>query len=235
VFSREDNHMNAKEPCAQLQVDDRIQVATRKETTLNHATCLSRVSDIESGDYLIEWPASKGSLFPVEDQDILLISFYVQGWVYCFEACVVAKNSGHIPLLKIRQINPTRRIQRRDYVRVPAAIEVVLNNRIVHTAIGESNPVDGPISISTRTVNLSGGGFAICHSNALPVGTIFDVKLNIPEGKEPLYVTAKVVRSQPLNAPTGEVVHDIGFAFVELVEVIRRPILSYVIRRQQSF
>ncbi len=227
--------MTTKEQDPQLQIDDRIRVAIQGTTALNSTTYLSRVSDIESGDYVIEWPTSKESQVTVEDQDVLLISFYAQGWDYRFEACVVARKPGHITLLKIRQLTPMSRIQRRDYVRVSAAIEVELNIRIVQNAISESNSVSGPISISTRTVNLSGGGFAIWHSNVLPVGTIFDVKLKIPEGKEPLHVTAKVARSQPLNTPAGETVYEIGFAFVEITEIIRRPLLSYVIRLQQSF
>jgi c-di-GMP-binding flagellar brake protein YcgR len=232
VFSWEGKYMSAKEQCPPLQVDDRIQVAVRKGTTQNPSTYLSRVSDIESGVYVIEWPAGKGSLVPIEDQDALLISFHIQGWTYCFESCVIERKTDPVPLLKIRQINPAHRTQWRNYVRVSVGVEVELNARIVRPAISECNPIDGPISIATRTVNLSGGGFAILHSNALHEGLVFDVKLKIPESKEPLSLTAKVVRNRLLNAPTGEVVYEIGFAFVEITEVIRRPILCYVIRRQ---
>jgi c-di-GMP-binding flagellar brake protein YcgR len=112
-------------------------------------------------------------------------------------------------------------------------MEVELATRVIHTSTDESEPIS-PIFISTRTINLSGGGFAIYHPNALPTGTLLDVKLKIAEHGEPLNVTAKVARSKPLDAPIGEFTHEIGFAFVELTEVVRCQVMSHMIRLQQA-
>jgi c-di-GMP-binding flagellar brake protein YcgR len=219
--------MNNREQSLQLKAADRIQVAF-KGAASEPAIFLSRVTAVKSGEYIIEWPVSKGTHIAATEQDRLLIKYHLQGWAYCFEAYVVETRLGLFPHLKIRPSSPSSRVQRRDYVRVSASIEVELFGRVANAARDSEK---NPISFSTHTVNISGGGFAIRCSRPLPPGALFDVRLKIPE-IQPLNLSAKVVRSESRLSPLEE--YEIGFSFIEITEADRRPILSYVIRKQQS-
>ena len=213
-----------------LQVNDRIQVALKGTDEEVPTTYLSRVEDVAPSDYLIEWPTSGGVRAPVRDRQVLLMTFTAQGSVYCLEACVMSRAQQPIPLLTVRRLGPARRIQRRAYVRVPAMISVELAARVVGTAVDGREAANQAL-IATQTVNLSGGGFAIHLMTALPLGAVFDVKLNIPEREKPLNVTAKVVRIESLAASHT---YEIGFAFLGLTESTRSQIMGFVIRLQQA-
>lgn len=215
-----------------LQVDDRIQVTIKGAAEETPTTYFSRVEDIASGSYLIEWPIKRGVLAPVKDQDVLLLSINYQGSTYGIEACVLAKVQKPIPLLKVRPLGSARKIQKRKYLRVPTSIDVELAARVTDGTNAGNQPAS-PAFIVTNTVTLSGGGFSIHYSSALPVGALYDVKLAIPTQQEPLEVTAEVVRSEPLDASLRDHTHNIGFAFVELSEDIHCRIMGFLIRLQQ--
>lgn len=234
AFDRDGKQMTGEKQDIQLQVNDQVQVKIKGTDKEVPTTFLSRVEDTASGDYLIAWPTNNGLPAPIKDREVLLMSFTNQSSAYCLEACVVRRVQDPVPLLTVRLLGPTRRIQRREYVRVPATIDVELAARVVIIVpVNGSEPVSQAL-IATQTVNLSGGGFAIRHLSSLPVGALFDVKLKIPERERPLSVTAKVVRSEPLAVQTKVHTHEIGFAFCEVAEAIRCQIMSFVIRLQQS-
>jgi c-di-GMP-binding flagellar brake protein YcgR len=233
AFDRDGEQMTGEKQDIQLQVNDQVQVKIKGTDKEVPTTFLSRVEDAAPGDYLIAWPSSNGLPAPIKDREVLLMSFTNQGSAYCLEAIVMRRVQNPIPLLTVWPLGPVRRIQRREYVRVPATINVELAARVINASVNGREPVSQAL-IETETVNISGGGFAIRHLSTLPLGALFDVKLKIPEQGKALNVTAKVVRSEPLAAPTSIHTHEIGFAFCELAEAIRCQIMSFVIRLQQS-
>lgn len=126
-----------------------------------------------------------------------------------------------------------RRLQRREYVRIPAEIDTELAAHVDLAAVDGGNPVEQS-QIATKTVDLSGGGFAIRHSSALPQGAVFDVRIRIPALEDPVGFRARVVRCDPLEVATAEPNHQISFAIVDPSEAVRRHIMSFVIRLQQE-
>jgi c-di-GMP-binding flagellar brake protein YcgR len=122
--------------------------------------------------------------------------------------------------------------QRRSFVRVAVALDVELGTH-VEDVVGAAEPVEWN-QISTQTLNLSGGGFAIRHAHALRRGSMFDVSLHLPTRDEPLNLVAAVVWENCRDTSAEEVKYDIGFAFVDPPESLRRFIISFVIRLQQQ-
>ena len=215
------------------QVNDPIEVTIQGADDEALTSCTSLVEGAAGSDYRIAWPARAGAPVSVRDGDVLRITFSNRGWAYEMEAAVVARTQHPIPLVTVRPSGSPCRVQRRDYVRIPAEVDIEL------TARAEPGPESSraPVSraeIATRTVDLSGGGFAIRHSGAVPRGTLFDVKLKIPARDEPLMLTAQVVQCDPLETPGADYSNKIGFAIVTRAEAVRRQIMSFVIRLQQE-
>ena len=168
-----------------LQVDDRIQVTIKGADEETPTIYFSRVEDIRSGSYLIEWPIKRGVLAPVKDRDVLLISINDRGSAYGTEARVLARVQKPIPLLKVQLLDSALKKQMRQFLRLPASIDVELVARVTDGTIDGNQPAS-PAFIVTNTVTLGGGGFSIHYSGALPLGALYHVKLTIPTQQEPL-------------------------------------------------
>jgi c-di-GMP-binding flagellar brake protein YcgR len=210
-----------------LQIDDRIWIALEGSEEKEGSRYLSRVKKIASGDVIIELMNDDGLRPPIKSGDLILITVNFQGWVYSFNAHVLDRKQGQKPTLKVQPTGPYRKIQRRNYVRIATMIDI--------SAIEILPEIDqtDPLSIDTKTINLSGGGFAICHTAPLPIGTLFQVTLAIPE-ESPLELQAKVVRCTSLAPIEGFSHYEIGFAFSSLSEVSRRRIMRHLIWLQQQ-
>jgi c-di-GMP-binding flagellar brake protein YcgR len=203
-----------------LQVNDDIQVTVQRSLDEDPITCPSRVEDTDKSDYLISWPTDGGTRVPVQDGDVLLISFHKGGSVFDMEAFITASKKKPMPLVAVRPTSAARRVERRMYVRVAAEIDVELSTV-------------NDVQFATRTVDISGGGFGILHSSPLPLGTLFHARLKIPQREQPLSVKAQVVQCARLE-PSADHTYHIGFAIIDPAEAVRRQILSYVIRQQQE-
>jgi hypothetical protein len=225
--------MSEKTQAIRFHVDDRIQVTIKGAAEETHVTYFSRVDDITSDSYLIEWPTKRGVQAPVKEHDVLLLSMNDRGSAYGMEACVLAKMKKRSPLLKVQPLGPARKIEKRQYLRFPVSMDVELAPRVTGGAAAGGQP-ESPRVIVTHTVTLSGGGFSINYSSDLPLGVRYNVKLAIPAEPEPIELTAEVVRSETLEVPLRDHTHDIGFAFVDLNEDTHCRIMSFLIRLQQT-
>ena len=216
-----------------LNINDRLQLIIKGTDEEVPTTYLSRVENICDGEITISWPTSRGIRAPVHDGDILSLFYTDTHAVYLLDACVLRRLPEPIPLVVARAAGSVQRIQRREYVRVPAMVDVRLSARVI-TAKPSRDAEAGTDFITTRTLDISGGGFAINHAASPRTGTLYDVVLSVPTLDEPLKMTAKVVRSESAVDPVRGVYFRIGFAFIQVKESVRRQIVSYVFRFQQS-
>ena len=215
-----------------LRLKDRLQVilqGTREEISTIYA---SRVENISGGDMVIQWPGSRGVRAPLQEVDLLCISFIKGSDVFAMDLRVVKLLPDPDFLVLVRCEGQIRKIQRRDYVRVPAMIDVHLTARpVMKNAAGEE-----PLAyvIKATTLDISGGGFSIHYGAPLQMGGLYDVEMAIPTLEQPLLLTAKVVRMEPALNRMGKTYYDVGFDFIRLSEAVRREIIKYVFRFQQN-
>jgi c-di-GMP-binding flagellar brake protein YcgR len=214
-----------------LAINDRLQITVGGTDEEVPTTYLSRVENIAGEEYTIGWPTSRGIRAPVREDDVLTLSYACANAVYSFDARIVQRILEPIALVVVCPQGPPRKIQRREDVRVPALVEVRLSARVV--SVNPDRPKDLNF-IACRTVNLSGGGFAIHHAAAPLVGSIYQVRLAIPGQSEPVEMTAKVVRCESVMDPARGMHYEVGFAFIQVRESSRRHIVSFVFRFQQS-
>jgi c-di-GMP-binding flagellar brake protein YcgR len=214
-----------------LQINDQVQATIKGTEGEIPTTYLSRVEDIKGDDLIIGWPTNQGVRAAVRLGDVLSLFYSAKTAVMSVDARITDRQQEPIPTLTVRVEGEIRRIQRREYVRVPAMVEVQLRLRTV-TAIKVDLGIANPGFITTRTLNISGGGFAIKHAAHPVVGTEYDVELRIPDVDRPIHLTARTVRVDPLAEPEKRL-NICGFAFHQITECIRRQIVSYVFRFQQ--
>jgi c-di-GMP-binding flagellar brake protein YcgR len=214
-----------------LRLNDRLQIAIKGREEIS-ATYVSRVQNISSGDVVIQWPNSRGVRAPLQENSLLRIYFIKKSEALEIDARVLNLTAYPHYLVLIRCEGQPRKIQRRDYVRVPAMIDVRLTARL---AMLSATPEErAAYAITTTTVDISGGGFNIHNSMPLEMDSLYDVKMNIPTLEKPLSVTAKVVRVEPALNRMKDTYYDIGFDFIMLEEPVRRQIVKYVFRFQQN-
>jgi hypothetical protein len=98
--------------------------------------------------------------------------------IHRFGGTLSAQNAGS---LTIALSGDVERIQRREYVRVAAHLEVTVKG------------IDEPLGGETSTLDVSGSGIRISDKWRLPLGLDVRVELKLPEGP-PLRALGRVVR-----------------------------------------
>jgi len=218
-----------------IQVGDRLEITIKGTDEEVPTTYLSCVDEVSQGAVVIKWPTSRGVRALVHDNEILYL-FFIQGSEICSaEGRILKRMVYPVSQIVVRCEGPIRtwNNQRRALVRVPAMIDVHLSARTVAAKpdANEELPID---IIKTRTVDISGSGFSIYYAVSLPIHRLYDVKLKIPTLDTPPLLMAKVVRVEPTVNRKNEVYYEVGFAFIEITESIRRQIIKYVFRVQQN-
>jgi len=214
-----------------LQINDQLQITVKGTDEDVPTTYLSRVEDVKGSEISIGWPTNRGVRAPVHPGDVLCITYRAEAAVLATDARIVTRELEPIPLLIVRTEGPVRRIQRREFVRVPAMVEVELKSRVAAPFKPRAGELD-PNIIVARTTDISGGGFAIKYNAQPQVGTVYDVKLTLPEAHKALFVSAKVVRVESVIEADRKY-YVSGFAFFQISEALRRQIISFVFRFQQ--
>ena len=211
---------------------DRIQI-TMMDSGEEFATPYEcRVTKVSGTEIVIRWPVDHGLRATICQNNLFCI-FHSTGFeAYTIDARVVKLILYPESLVVLRCEGPLRKTQRRDHVRVPAMIDVRLTPRlVVATSQGDERP---ETVIMARTVDISGGGFNIHHDAPLQMGSTYDVKMKLPGLGQLLSLTARIVRMRAAVNRLNKTYYDIGFLFVTVDETVRRQIVKYVFRFQQT-
>ena len=215
--------MVSEDQIACLQINDMARIAFRNPDKTRNTTYLGYVKELLPDGCLFELTAKIDKQALIKNGDQLFITFIIQGWTYGFDAVAIEIQQARKSFVSVRSAGPARRIQRRNYVRIVASIDIK-----VFEMQSEAGRSDMPV-IDTKTINLSGGGFAIHHLSPISIGSLFEVEIRIPE-EVPLLAKARAVWCNSLEEPVTESsAYRIGFAFVNIQEVARRRIISHLL------
>jgi len=88
--------------------------------------------------------------------------------------------------------------------------------------------------IKTKTLDLSGGGFAVHYKDAVPSGTVFETKFSLPGTPEEFRVHAKLVRCERGEDAQRNRIHRLGLMFLDMPESTRSRIVRFVFGVQKS-
>jgi c-di-GMP-binding flagellar brake protein YcgR len=214
-----------------LEVKDAIQVQAASSRPTPY--CDSRIEEMAADELIISWPTHAGERIPMRELQAIRISFSRNQEVFEFDATVLDVIDDPVPLLSVRPSGTMRKVQRREDVRVRTHAHIELMARVVGLA-RYKDIRNRSYNIKGDTVTLSAGGFAIHHSSAIAMGTLFEVKLALP-GESKLTLSAQAVRCELVGEPDAQPpTFEVGFSFTRLPQAARARIVRFVFGLQRE-
>ncbi|MCM8774490.1 MAG: PilZ domain-containing protein [Candidatus Omnitrophica bacterium] len=109
--------------------------------------------------------------------------------------------------------------ERRKFLRIEVAVNVV------YSVIGNEQ-----LSGEAVTKNISEGGICLVVHNKIDLNSLLSLKIHLPDGKEPIQVTGKVVwKAEYTFIIIQESRYDLGIQFLDISETDRNRIANYVV------
>lgn len=189
----------------------------------------SRVEDLDGAKICIAWPTENGLRVSVRAGEEVFLSFTREDASYGLRAKVEKTTAQPVPVVVVEPVGSVTRTQRREFVRVRTSIPVEL--------IGVPDPSQETtvvLLIKTRTLDLSGGGFAVHHKDAVPQGTIFETRFSLPGTPEEFHLHSKLVRCDRREDAQRNRIHRLGLMFLDMPEGTRSRIVRFVFGVQKS-
>ncbi|HAA90261.1 MAG: Type IV pilus assembly PilZ [Thermoanaerobacterales bacterium 50_218] len=186
----------------------------------------SRVEEIHpDGSIVLAAPFKRGVLIPLRKGDTVIVNFWGQTAGYSFTTAVLETNYQDVPMIRVAAPSTVRRIQRRNFVRVPAWIPLVFS-----VSSDSDDPSEKKI-YRTETVNVSGGGLLIKSPFKLSEGVCLEMEIHLPK-RGPVNARGQVVRVEEKREQSP--MYLIGVAFTEIAETDRTKIINFVFEKQRE-
>lgn len=167
-----------------------------------------RVEDFDEESITISAPMHRGVPLPLRSGMKIIIGMSRMDAMYGFVTEVVDRKGGKLPVLRIRKKPMAKRIQRRNFVRVHAMVQVDIKG-ISPDAIAGMTIKDEEI----YEKNMSVGGMLFVLPVKCPRESLLELHIQFPDG--PMEIVGKVVRCR--KQEDGQ--HfEIGCAFLGLDE-----------------
>ncbi len=184
----------------------------------------SRVEAINDSHIIVGMPIQKHSLIFLREGTKVEVDYTYLKIPYGFTTEVERALTEPLPLLILKQPKQFFKIQRRDYVR----IETMLS---VDYSIENDEESKDLCVLHVSSRDISGGGIAIIERKVLPVDTIVNLNIHLPE--ENLEIKGKVVRWGEVDtSPTKK--YWMGVQFINISERERQKIIHYIFKRQRE-
>ncbi|MCL6547605.1 MAG: PilZ domain-containing protein [Alicyclobacillus sp.] len=220
----------------------------------------SRLIDLGQSELYLDVPVrrqeGREELLPFQEGERLWIEFIGDGTLCEFPTRVLDRVSIPVSAWRVSMPQPGEliRVQRREFVRVPANLPVEL---WLPAEDGQ-----GSVSLRAYTRNISGGGLAVTVAPGIAVaeGAEVRARFTLPNGNVPVDVRCVVVRATPVPEPSSAGEQSPGAAgsplqqqvgepadvasepsvptvvslrFLDLKETVRQRIIQFTFQRQR--
>jgi len=189
------------------------------------------------GNYItfVEQPAEDEIIFavprvdelylPLEPEQPVTVSYKKLSARYEFDEKIIGRDDNRpVPCLKIKNPERVRRIQMRDYLRVPCEFPARLD------LAGGLNKDELPRRVNGRIVDISGGGVKFKTAIPVPRAQKVYLKFKLPLiDKELNFVPGKVIRRDQDDVSKK---YFLGIEFSGISIEARNDIIQYVYRQQ---
>jgi len=180
----------------------------------------TRVEEVGTRILSVGTPFSEGRFIPLREGTVLEVVFADEISAYSFFSTIIRRVGYPIPTFIMEFPEKIRKIQRRQFVRVPVALPITY--RIVDRE-GLSEVKDGII------LDLSGGGIQLKTYEDLPSETILLMKMDL--GTNTVEVPGMTIRSVKEQDKQSYLV---SIRFHEISERLRDSIIRYVFEVQRE-
>lgn len=171
-----------------IQVNQNIKVALHDDEAEWY---VANIQDITGYDFCISIPTKASRPLVLSNGDLLKVSFIKGPSRYEFETKVTGWRYDNIPLYALALPKEYKRVQLREFVRIPLILDVA------YAEVPEAGKQ--PEFFESNSVDLSGGGMRLLLDKEYPAGTrlILKFTLALKTGDRDLEVVGKVVRTWP--------------------------------------
>lgn len=182
----------------------------------------SRIEDIHADNMVIAMPMAKSLPVLLPRGEVFFGRVVANFAAFEFTSSLIAKQMHPLPVWIIAVPYNIKKIQQRAFVRVDAALPVLITEMIDGQESESAN-------ISAVTKDISGGGLQIATSHLWPIGTELMVHVDFP-GAGPVVLRSKVMRIQQPQPDRS--MFWIGIKFLEINEKDRGNIIKFIFKKQ---
>lgn len=155
---------------------------------------VSSIQNTSESDFSISVPTSGLDSLFLQSGDVVKINLATETSKIKFDTVVLGWNRDNIPLYVLAMPRDYKKIQRREFYRISAFLEVL------YAEINESGEQSGFIPCSS--LDISGGGIRLLLKKVYQPGAQLRLKIKIPlEPDVEVEVIGKVVRTWPHQDP----------------------------------
>ncbi|QGT99186.1 hypothetical protein SYNTR_0593 [Candidatus Syntrophocurvum alkaliphilum] len=181
----------------------------------------SRIEEITEENIHISVPMKKGRIVPIRVGQTIEIVLNHKNDTFAFISNILAREKEPIPVLIIKKPTNFKKIQRREYVRLP----VMLNIKIFDQR-GEDFS-DG------TTVDISAGGALINTKASLEESDIVKIQIELPN-RTPVLCKAKVIRLLEKPRTKGETCK-VALEYHDISQSDRDKIFNFIFEKQREW
>lgn len=208
-----------------LKINQKVEILV--DTPGYRGKYVSRIENLTDSEIVVGIPIVSGQIVPLPVGIKVDLDVTCPDAVYRIHTRTLKRILRPLPLLFLAKSEDVERVQRRNYARVDAVLDVEI----------EKLPSKGEkVKIYGITKNISGGGMLISiRGNGDLLSLIrkddfLEVSFKIPTWKDPIYAISKVVREDVKVRDSK----DIAIAFVSINEKNRDRIVKFVFERQRE-
>ena len=213
----------------EVELNDNLQIEILDDP--NPLAYPSRVDDILEDRVLIAWPTHRGVRVPFHTGQELRVSFVRKDALYSFQATVEEETQRPLPRLVLHPSDQPQRLQRRSYFRVQVHWLIELVNTAPSDTAAPNVDTSVVAHFKAHTHDLSGSGLSVRHASAIPIGSVFETRLIVPEELPALNLLCEVVRNEALGPDVGYIV---GLRYLSITERQRSRIIRHLMRAQRK-
>lgn len=209
-----------------MEVNNKIEIYTETRETAK-----SILQEINNNRISIAVPVLNGINYLLANGDIIDCNYNDgNGNIYGFGAKVVGRKIEKIPLIIMDVITELKKVQRRDFVRIPFL------NQLRYLPIDKYNEnvlhdLDHCSFLSGNSMDLSGGGMRIKISESMNLGQLMVVKTVI--GNNAVLAICEVVRTEGVNiGKEREYIYGIKFKYID--SKVREDIIGFIFHNMRK-
>lgn len=191
-----------------------------------NGTYSTQIKGVTDRGFTTEVPEINSLYLPISEGNNLIVKQYEEGATFKSETKVIHRDDSDTPTIMIEIPDVVKRIQRRDFVRVPSDIDTEV---IILESGEEENTVSGPLE--GKIEDISAGGVQLVLEDYLSLFTKIELIFTLPIVDEELReVFGEIVRVPEDSEPPLR----FGVEFTSITENKRNKIIQYVYEMQRK-
>jgi len=224
----------------------------RLDVVIGGHHCVSDLQEVtRSGHLVISAPMYRSMLVPLAEGELFQISYYRSGGMFSFVGRVIRRfQEDGLNLVEVDMKSPISKYQRREFVRLDAAIPVsvrlialpehiselsvdeILKMLYDRSHVGRPRPIlEGEEAYQCFSADISGGGVCFHSRNKFRPGSLIECTF-LFDGSDSITADGQIVRADGQFHRQAN--WKVSAQFVNVEERIRRKFIKYIFDRQAT-